>query len=668
MSKRRIAIVVLGSLFGSIPTWSAVANTPTRSWTDHLPQARATFVPPPPGRPRPASSAATAALTDATAVVPSLEPISVDPLRSAILEEVIRLKSVAQDDRMEELIDQLGGLYGSDMAGPFWVGEFDYLPRARQVAAEILKSDEYGIDAAQFSLPDIAPGTRDQLAAGEVKLTLALLDYANAAFGGQFNPHDISLWLDHKPSPPDAVTLLETVANASDPAAAIRDLHPSHPQFEKLRLAYLEATGRRAPAEQALPPRLESGPRLRVGDDHPDVALIRARLDVPAVGVPVSYFDDELADAVQALMRSNRKKARRQIDDSVRAVLNAPLAKPRLPDLRKIEANMLRWRWMPRDLGQIHIWNNLPEYQTRLVRDGKVVHSERIIIGKTDTQTPVFSDKMDHIVFKPQWGVPNSMKVTDLLPRLRGGDYGVLERRGMRIVKDGRTIEPSQIRWSSVDIRYLSIVQGPGGGNPLGELKFMFPNHHSVYMHDTTSRHLFASSERTFSHGCIRLRNPRTFAEILFSEVQSWDPALVRQLLAPRAEQNRHVHLAKPIPVHNVYFTLVADENGRFTEFRDIYGHDRRIGDALGGKSLRAIAASDPARLQKQRVEDIERSSRGIASNSARPRNRVAGGTSFASVPMQLGAYQAATPPKRSRPPQVKVVKPSWPPPFFFFN
>lgn len=610
----------------------------------------------------------TAALTDHVVSMPSLEPVSIDPLRTAILEEIVRLKSGTLDDRMEDLVDQLGGLYGSEMAGPFWVGEFDYLPRARQVVAEILKSDDYGIDATQFSLPEIAPGSREELAAGEVKLTLALLDYANAAFGGQFNPHDISLWLDHKPSPPDAVKLLQGVSNAADPALAIRALHPTHPQFERLRIAYLEATGRRAAVEPEQPPRIENGPRLRVGDDHPDVALVRQRLDVPAVGVPVSYFDDDLADAVQAMMRNHQRKPRRQIDDRVRAVLNAPLAKQRRPDIRKIEANMLRWRWMPRELGQTHIWNNLPEYQTRLVRDDKVIHAERIIIGKVDAQTPVFSDKMDHIVFKPQWGVPNSIKVTDLLPRLRGGDHGVLARRGMRIVKDGRTIEPSKIRWSSVDIRYLSIVQGPGSSNPLGELKFMFPNHHTVYMHDTTSKHLFSSTERTFSHGCIRLRNPRNFAEILFSEVQKWDPTLVNELLAPRAEQNRHVHLANPIPVHNVYFTLVSDENGRFTEFRDVYGHDRRIGDALAGKSLRLIASSDPARLQKQRVEEIERSSRGITPKS-RTRNRVATGGNAFGPRMQLGAYQpVAAPPKRSRPSQARVVKPSWPPPFFFFN
>lgn len=643
-----------------------MANTPpVRSWIDHLPKPRATFVPPIPSRPN--SGADTAALTGPEARIPELQPLSVDPLRSAILQEIVRLKSRAADARLDDLIDQLGGLYGSEMAGPFWVGERDFLPKARVVAAEILKSDEYAIDARQFQIPEMEPGSVEELAAGEVKLTLALLDYASAAYGGRFNPHDISLWLDHKPSPPEAGELLKAVSTALDPAAQLRALHPTHPQFERLRQAYLEATGRRAPRQaESQPQPIEPGPRIRVGEDHADVALVRARLGVPAVGVAVSYFDNDLADAVQEFMRTQGKRSRRVIDNNVRAAFNAPLARPRMPDLRKIEANMLRWRWMPRDLGRVHVWNNLPEFQTRLVRDGQVVHSERIIIGQTDSQTPVFSDKMDHIVFKPQWGVPNSMKVTDLLPRLRGGDTGVLARRGMRIVKDGKTIEPSRISWSKVDIRYLSIVQGPGDGNPLGELKFMFPNHHSVYMHDTTSRHLFSSTERTFSHGCIRLRNPRRFAEVIFAEVQTWDPNLVKELLAPRAEQNRHVTLDKPIDVHNVYFTLVADENGRFTEFKDIYGHDRRISDALSGKSLQWIASSDPARLQKQRVEEIERNSRGVSYEGPK-RPRVA---SVARPRVQY-ATPSYMPPARitysgQRSAQARVIKPSWPP--FFFS
>lgn len=672
MSKRSVAYAVVGAVVGTISAASVAGATtvPERIWTDHIPSAREGVIPPIPGRKLSPQTGAVAALSMEATLPPKLEPLSIDPMRAAILEEIIRLKATTADSRRQDIIDQLGGLYGSEFAGPFWVGEKDFLPKARTVATEIMKSDDYAIGSGRFQLPLLVPGSTAELAVGEVRMTMAVIDYANEAYGLRFNPHDVSLWLDHKPSPPEPDKLLPSVALATDPGTALRSLHPTHPQFEQLRLAWLEATGRRAPRPLQEPEKIAEGPVVKQGEDHPQVALVRARLGLPSGATATTYFDDELGDAVRAYLRRNGKRARREINDDLRAMLNAPQPRPRLPDVRKLEANMMRWRWMPRDLGQVHIWNNLPEYVTRLVSSDKVVHQERIVVGQTDQQTPVFSDEMEHIVFKPQWGVPNSMKITDLLPRLRGGDHGLLSRRGMRIVKDGRTIEASQIRWSTTDIRYLNIVQGPGDGNPLGELKFMFPNHHSVYMHDTTSKHLFSSGERTFSHGCIRVRNPRKLAEVIFSEVQKWDPKLVTQMLGHKSQENNKVDLVTPIQVHNAYFTLVADGSGRFTEFKDMYGHDRRMIDALAGKSLSAIAANDPARHLKERVEEIEKSTRDGSNSYVKPRTRYAGSDddsgSVRSQRMSLGA--PVYPPPRPRYAAPRQHKPSWPPFFSFFD
>ncbi|MEO1545098.1 MAG: L,D-transpeptidase family protein, partial [Pseudomonadota bacterium] len=171
-----------------------------------------------------------------------------------------------------------------------------------------------------------------------------------------------------------------------------------------------------------------------------------------------------------------------------------------------------------REFGAFHIWNNIPSYRTEVRRDGEVIHTERIIVGKTSTQTPVFNDRMTHIVFKPEWGVPSSIKIKSLLPRLAGGDYDVLRRRGMRIALNGRSGDPRRINWSKRDIRTIPIVQGAGSSNPLGRMKFMFPNKHAVYMHDTPKRHLFKTRTRTHSAGCIRVRDPQRLAEILTSE------------------------------------------------------------------------------------------------------------------------------------------------------
>jgi murein L,D-transpeptidase YcbB/YkuD len=305
---------------------------------------------------------------------------------------------------------------------------------------------------------------------------------------------------------------------------------------------------------------------------------------------------------------------------------------------------------------------------TLVFMNGKLIHEERIIVGQSDQQTPVFSDRMEKIVFKPQWGVPNSIKITDLLPRLRSGDTGVLERRGMKIVENGRTISPDRIRWSSTDIRYLSIVQGPGPRNPLGEMKFMFPNHHSVYMHDTTSKHLFRSSSRTFSHGCIRVRNPRKLAQVIFEDVQGWDVNRIPKLLDRNAKENNEIYLDEPIAVHNVYFTLVPDGRGGFYRLTDVYGHDKRIIEALEGKSLEWLADNDPARIHKQRVADIERSTRYRSPSYPSPSRRQAfsnDGATFFLFGSSLGAPPpvAAKPKRKAR---RRTIQPAWPPLFLY--
>lgn len=259
--------------------------------------------------------------------------------------------------------------------------------------------------------------------------------------------------------------------------------------------------------------------------------------------------------------------------------------------LDRIRANLERWRWLPADLGTRHVWNNIPAFETKLVDGGRTIFQERLVVGTPRTQTPVFSDRIRFIVFQPDWGVPPSLKVKDLLPRLAAGDTSVLERRDMRVV--GRDVESYD--WSKVDIRKVPIVQNPGPSNPLGQMKFMFPNRHDVYMHDTPSKYLFSERMRAQSNGCIRVRNPMRFAELLLEADKGWTRADLVKLTTPRSPANNKIDLAQPVPVHNVYFTVVADGHGGVAPYPDVYGHDRRVTDALNGEALAKIAARDPA-------------------------------------------------------------------------
>jgi murein L,D-transpeptidase YcbB/YkuD len=199
---------------------------------------------------------------------------------------------------------------------------------------------------------------------------------------------------------------------------------------------------------------------------------------------------------------------------------------------------------------------------------------------------------MRTIVFQPRWNVPDSIKVKELLPGLRaGGDP--LRRQGLVMERNGRRISASNINWYRTDIRNFNVYQPPGGGNALGVVKFLFPNAHAVYLHDTPSKSLFNNNVRAFSHGCMRVRNPVQLAEIVLAHDKGWDKSAVNQLANKGPEENE-IALDHPIPVHITYFTAGVDNNGEVESFGDIYGHEKRITLALQGKWKQIDVTKEP--------------------------------------------------------------------------
>ena len=265
-------------------------------------------------------------------------------------------------------------------------------------------------------------------------------------------------------------------------------------------------------------------------------------------------------------------------------VANRQAAKPDAALQRRLLVNMEQWRWMPDDLGDFHITVNVPEFMLRVVKDGKMFHSERIIAGLVDKQTPVMSADMTMVTFHPQWGVPNSIKVKEILPGLLRGK-SVMSRNNLKIAMNGREVDPSQVDWTKADIRAYHVYQPGGGQNVLGVVKFSFPNKHDVYMHDTPTKNLFNAGSRTFSHGCMRVRDPLKLAAVVLEQDKGWNMSRVTALAGPGGGQNNAVNLSRKVPVHVTYFTAVADEAGKVTTFADPYGHENRIQMGLDGKA-----------------------------------------------------------------------------------
>ncbi len=491
----------------------------------------------------------------------------------------------------------LRSFYGRLNARPIWTDGKGVTGAGEAVSAEIARAGDYGLDAADFTLPSrgTADSDLEKLARIELQLSRAVLLYARHAGGGRVKPGAVGPQLRKTPPLPDPAEVLDKVSSGDDQVAFLRSLHPAHPQFEDLRQRLLEL--RKTKGERARTA-IPAGPALRKGARHEHVELLRKRLDLTQAQGDARLFDKGLEEAVKKFQRSNGLSADGVVGNGTRRVLNGDTSEAQTV---KILINMERWRWLPDDLGGdagIYVWANIPEYRVRIVKQRDIVFSERVIVGKVDKQTPVFSDKMEWIEFHPTWYVPNSIKVDDILPSLRRPTSRVMQRYHLRLNCGAHGSDPKSIDWSSVDIRKCSVSQPPGAKSVLGDFKFKFPNKHDVYMHDTPTKGLFSRTTRTFSHGCVRIRNPRRMAEILLEHDKQMSSTRVGEILGGRRALHKE-DLNRHVPVHITYFTAIFDDEGVFTSRPDIYGHDRRLAQALLGKGH--ILPPPPVALRKAR-------------------------------------------------------------------
>ncbi len=450
--------------------------------------------------------------------------------------------------------------YSKTGSGLQWVDQGGLRLRAKTIVAEIRNADSWGLRARDFDVADltIAEGSANswdlsrQITA-ELKVALAALKYARHARGGRLQPGRLSLDFDRQPLVLAPGQVLGALIASDDPAAYLRGLHPRHLQFRRLRTVYAAA--------------LAGG----------------AQLDV--IKAPAG--------------RSKRRKRRR---------VKVP---SRQRQLERIRFNMEMWRWMPAELGDKFVWANIPEFKVRVVAHNAVVHQERMIVGKPRHKTPIFSDEMETIVFQPYWAVPNSIKVKELLPKLlRGGSL-----RGLKISTSvgGRAVDPYMVDWQQTDIRKYIVYQPPGRRNALGKVKFLFPNRHAIYFHDTPSKNLFRHSRRAFSHGCMRVRNPLQLAKVLLGADRGWQLGEIKHL-SSRGPANNEIHLKQKIPVHVTYFTAAVDGRGRVRFFNDLYGHERLIRLGLAGRTklLKEPVAEDLTKVREQVIAAAGGQRRGL--------------------------------------------------------
>jgi L,D-transpeptidase YcbB len=370
------------------------------------------------------------------------------------------------------------------------------------------------------------------------------------------------------------VRSMQALLDSPDLRAALEALAPDGPYYSAL-MGHLEA--HRRMAEAGGWPQVEAGDTLRPDMRSPRVPALRARLqasgDLAPGPAPVDaeLFDAELEQGVRRFQARHGLDVDGAVGRRTVTAMNLPVEYR----IDQIRMNLERFRWVFRDLEPRFLVVNIPRFRVLLIEDQQVTWSTRAIVGRPYRQTPVFRARMTYLEFNPTWTVPPTILREDLLPDLRR-DPNELQRRNMVVLDhQGRRVDPATIDWPGVTWRgfpYM-IRQEPGPDNALGRVKFMFPNPHHVYMHDTPARSLFARAERTFSSGCIRLEKPFELVDILLAGTQ-WDAPAIQQVLA--SGRTRIVNLPQPIMVLILYGTAVPE--GDDIHFAaDIYGGDARL-------------------------------------------------------------------------------------------
>ncbi|MFN0219471.1 MAG: murein L,D-transpeptidase [Hyphomicrobium sp.] len=521
---------------------------------------------------------------EAAAAPPAAAPIFPLPMKA-----VFETKTVAFLRGGDEAdIAALSQFYDARQGDALWMTKFGLNDAAKDLIAEFGRADDWGLKASAYIIPDLTSlptGLSEQvLAELDIRLSLLAMAYARHARGDRITDPttQLSSYLDRKPNLIDRATLLADLAAASSKSAYLISLHPRHPQFHLLRKKLIEM--RTATPEPQI--QVPSGSKINAGKSHPHIAIIRKILKVPSPGMKPdgtaaddNYYDQTLAAAV---VRFKEKHGIEPYNPTITAAVRGALNGSGPVTEGTILANMEQWRWMPDDFGAFYVAVNIPEFTVRVIKDGHAILTERVVTGQTNTQTPIFSDVMRTVVFQPPWVVPDSIKINELLPRLRSGGNPI-DGRGLVMKRNGRYVDPWSVDWYATDIRNYDIQQPPGGTNVLGVVKFLFPNKHAVYLHDTPSKSLFNTPVRTYSHGCVRVRNPVRLAEVLMAEDKGWDAAKVADTIK-NGPENNDVVLDKPVPVHITYFTAWVDESGEVKTVKDIYGHEQRIKLALAGR------------------------------------------------------------------------------------
>jgi L,D-transpeptidase YcbB len=444
-----------------------------------------------------------------------------------------------------------------------------------------LNPDDYAVDMPQgIWSPDATDDRAEALIRFEMSLSAALLRYISDVEGGRIDPNRISGFYDFSSKVPDLAQSLASLAREADPVLSLEKRHPREPEYRALvrELAALRA-------DENTTVVVASGTKIRPGDINAELPKIiegiRSKANSKLLtdhaitfanydGNPL--YDDDLVAIVRDWQKANGLGS----DGVIGArTIATTIGIGSADKIKRVIYALEQMRWLPDAFGARYVFINQPAFTATYYNQNVAELSTRAVVGTKKNQTYFFHDIIEYVEFNPTWGVPQSIIINEYLPKLKANP-SYLDQKGFEVYTlKGDKISSSQVNWSAVGkAAPVSVIQPGGDGNALGDLKIMFPNKHSIYMHDTPARDLFAKQVRAFSHGCVRLQQPHEMAAKVLG--------ISKDVVDERVKQpTNRLNVKNRLPVYVTYFTAWPDEQGRVVYYDDIYERDVHLGIAI---------------------------------------------------------------------------------------
>jgi len=486
----------------------------------------------------------------------------------------------------------LAVIYNELGAEPLWVSKEGPGERAAIILKYLKNAGNEGLDPADYQVKKIerqwADLSRTSLAELDTLLTYNMLKYTHDVSYGQLKPYMVNpkLFAEAGERGFDPLKMVETIRKTEDLEAFFQSLPPQHGQYKGLKKALVQYSGMTYSGQWR---KMILKKSIRPGDEGEKIIEIRKRMalleNAGVESLPtgnLSLFDDNLMKKVIRFQLNHGLEPDGVIGRKTMRELN----KSPQERLDQIKVNMARWRWHDHTLGDKYILVNIANYRLFTYEADELKFSMPVIVGELQNQTPVFSDKIKYLELNPYWNVPPSIAKDEELPKLRKNP-NYLIYKNIRLFpnwqEDGVEIDSTVIDWHAVtpyQMAGFKLRQDPGPDNPLGRVKFMFPNQYFVYLHDTPSKELFSRQTRPFSHGCIRVSEPAELAAFLLNKKgDKWDRERVNHLI--NLGKREVLKIRPAIPVHITYQTAWVDKDGQINFNGDVYGRDEKLYKAL---------------------------------------------------------------------------------------